>query len=341
MIFIHYSEAAKAAINNILQLAPDIPVILLASRLDKGFIAPMFDKIKKVIYKPIYASKIIGAIIDILSNSEEASKPEKPEEELHLIPFSAEALVAEDNTVNQRLIALMLKEIGVYAVIVNNGLEVVESFKNKKYDIVLMDVNMPIVDGIEATAKILEMEKAKGLRHTPIIALTAKTIRGDREIILNSGMDDYLSKPISIKKLYGILYPFLKDTQKEKISIISEDHMAADINSNEYSIASTAGELGVSIEFLRNLIEQFINNFEKNCNNITKSLKDAEYDNICFEAHKLKGTAANLRFNDLAALLSQIETNARGKNNINYNELLDKVIVEFESLKKKLSFLHQ
>ncbi len=336
IIFIDYSSNSRDEIKSILQALPDIPVILIVSRLDKGFNAPIAGKITKVIYKPIYASKIIGAIIDILyNNKEQTANAEKNDEEVRRASFSADALVAEDNAINQKLITLMLKEIGVEAFIVSNGLEVINNFEKKRFDVILMDVNMPVMDGIEATAKILGIEKIKGMKHTPIVALTARTIRGDREILINSGMDDYISKPISINKLYSTLYPFLKNSQN---SVRNNNKHSESCNAKAlYDLNGTANELGVDIEFLKNLVEQFILNFEDYFIIISRSVKEMDFDTICFEAHKLKGTASNLRLKELAAHFSEIETNARKRNKINYKELLDVISNEFKLLKENFS----
>ncbi|MEN8147595.1 MAG: response regulator, partial [Campylobacterota bacterium] len=93
--------------------------------------------------------------------------------------------------------------------IATNGAEAVEMFKDKKYDLILMDANMPVLNGIEATSQIIEIEKEKKLEHTPIIALTANALKGDRDRFLAAGMDEYLSKPIDNGKLLEALQLFL------------------------------------------------------------------------------------------------------------------------------------
>ncbi len=178
IIFLDYFSNTRAEIKKIQEILPEIPLILIANRLDNEFIRPIISKTIKVIYKPVYASKIIGAIIEIVYNEKQQTHPEAPEEKKQKIDFNASALVAEDNAVNQKLIVLMLKEIGIEADVAKNGLEVIEKFNNRKYNIILMDINMPLMDGIEATEKIIEIEKLKKLIHTPIIALTAKVNNG-------------------------------------------------------------------------------------------------------------------------------------------------------------------
>ncbi len=113
-------------------------------------------------------------------------------------------LLAEDNTVNQRLAMRMIEKSGHSTVLAGNGREAVAMFKQDQFDLVLMDVQMPEVDGLEATASIRKLEQERG-GHTPIYAMTAYAMRGDEDICLNAGMDGYLAKPIRIEQLIGLL----------------------------------------------------------------------------------------------------------------------------------------
>ncbi len=118
-------------------------------------------------------------------------------------------LLAEDNRANQMFMKIILQKLNLKFDVANDGLEAIELFESKKYDAILMDENMPHMNGIEATKRILELEKQKGLSHTPIIALTANALKGDRERFLESGMDEYLTKPLKKDKLIKILEGFI------------------------------------------------------------------------------------------------------------------------------------
>ncbi len=117
-------------------------------------------------------------------------------------------LVAEDNSVNQRLATRLLEKRGHRVTVTANGREAVEALANQTFDLVLMDVQMPEMDGFEATAAIREKEKHNGA-HMPIVALTAHAMKGDRERCLAAGMDGYLSKPIRSQELDEILNTYL------------------------------------------------------------------------------------------------------------------------------------
>jgi len=125
------------------------------------------------------------------------------------INLEGEILLVEDNKANQMFMKVVLKKMNLKFDIANDGLEAIEAFKNKKYDAILMDENMPNMNGVEATKVILEIEKEKSLVHTPIIALTANALKGDRERFLKAGMDEYMTKPVDKTKLDKILVKYL------------------------------------------------------------------------------------------------------------------------------------
>jgi len=126
-------------------------------------------------------------------------------------------LLVEDNKANQMFMSLILKKFGLIFDIANDGVEAVESYKNDYYDLILMDENMPNMNGIEATKYILEYEQKSGVKHTPIVALTANALKGDRERFLEAGMNEYLTKPLDKDKLATILNKFL--VEKDEVTI--------------------------------------------------------------------------------------------------------------------------
>jgi CheY-like chemotaxis protein len=115
-------------------------------------------------------------------------------------------LIVEDNTFNQRVAASLLHKLGHEADVAANGREGVDKWRRVHYDLVLMDCQMPVMDGYEATAEIRAEETAA--RHTPIVALTALSLSGDREKCLDAGMDDYLTKPVHLSELQNAIERF-------------------------------------------------------------------------------------------------------------------------------------
>jgi len=126
-------------------------------------------------------------------------------------------LIAEDNSINLKLIEKMFtKYKNITIEKATNGQEAIDKFMNDKFDIILMDIAMPVLDGMNATKKIIEYEEINSLTHTPIIALTANALKGDKEKFLSVGMDEYLTKPIKEEVLFDMLYKFGIVPNKEK-----------------------------------------------------------------------------------------------------------------------------
>jgi CheY-like chemotaxis protein len=121
---------------------------------------------------------------------------------------SLRVLIAEDNLVNQRLVTRMLEKRGHFVVVAGNGREAVEALEKESFDLVLMDLQMPVMDGFEATTAIRKKEGDRGI-HVPVVALTAHAMKGDREKCLAGGMDGYLTKPIRPHELDELLGNYL------------------------------------------------------------------------------------------------------------------------------------
>ena len=114
-------------------------------------------------------------------------------------------LLVEDNILNQRITTFSLKKFNHEVDIANNGLEAVNKYRDKNYDVILMDIMMPVMDGLEATTQIRKLEKEESMqRHTPVIAITANTLDNDREKCLATGMDEYMAKPFDMNRLNEI-----------------------------------------------------------------------------------------------------------------------------------------
>ncbi|MFW5793389.1 MAG: response regulator [Bacteroidota bacterium] len=149
--------------------------------------------------------------LPLLVSKEQATKNNnstaKPEKEKDTSTLSI--LVAEDDAINQMYLANFLKSNGWEVKTVSNGEKVLEEFKKNQYDMILMDGQMPKMDGFEATKQIRDLEKNNNKAHIPIIAITGYAIQGDREKFINAGMDDYISKPIDENKLLNIIKKYL------------------------------------------------------------------------------------------------------------------------------------
>jgi two-component system, sensor histidine kinase and response regulator len=181
-------------------------VIMLTSRGQPGDGARCKDLgINAYLLKPVKTSELLWAIQTVLE-----IPIDKPASELitrHTVRESQEGLrilLAEDNVVNQRLAIRLLERDGHTVKMVSNGEEAIEAFDSESFDLILMDIQMPAMNGFEATAEIRKREQTTQTV-IPIVALTANAMEGDRERCLAAGMNDYVSKPIQIEELNAVI----------------------------------------------------------------------------------------------------------------------------------------
>lgn len=189
-----------------------IPAVVLTSVGAWGE-KKIFKKLGNIAYmtKPVKQSVFFDSVINVLGASEEKRNPIQDNNIDHLkrlkeLPSSTNILLAEDNLINQRVAIALLKKAGINIDVAQDGNEALIATRNKKYDLILMDVQMPKMDGLEATLAIRKELSAKDL---PIVAMTANAMKGDKEKCLAVGMNDYLSKPIRPKELYSTLETWL------------------------------------------------------------------------------------------------------------------------------------
>ena len=181
-----------------------IPLVLLSSAGSQGGRAEMQEStFAAALVKPVRQSQLFDVLTAVLAEKKASPKVQK-EAAAAVEPLNLRILLAEDNSTNQKLALRLLGKWGCRADAVASGREALDALAQAPYDAVLMDVQMPEMDGLEATAAIRRREAAGG-RRIPVIAMTANAMQGDRERCLQSGMDDYVSKPIRSQELYGKL----------------------------------------------------------------------------------------------------------------------------------------
>jgi signal transduction histidine kinase/CheY-like chemotaxis protein len=221
----------------------------------------------------------------------------------------ATALIVDDNELNREVIALLLQEVGINSEFAENGLIAINKITIYKYDIVLMDVQMPIMDGLQATSEIRKLDNFKQL---PIVALTANTAPECIANCLTIGMDDYLSKPIDPNVLWAMLIKWIKTheimgqtlSQDSAISI-KIDPLIPSINGLDIT-DGLKRVLNNKIVYL-SLLRKFINNQHDFPNSIRSSLDKHQWHQAELLAHTLKGVAGNIGANKLSAKADILE----------------------------------
>ncbi len=219
-------------------------------------------------------------------------------------PLRGRVLLAEDNPVNQEVAKAMLQRMGLDMTIANNGQEALALIDRLSFDLVLMDCQMPVMDGFEASRRIRQREQTMGLNPLPIIALTANAISGDREHCLAQGMDDYLSKPFSQLQLNQTLSRWLP----EKDSTPVESSTSGKIEIDQQVIRQLR-ELRVGL--LPKIIGLFRGASPALITQLHQAVAAGDANLLYKTAHNFKNSAANLGLLDLAAACRDCEASAR------------------------------
>jgi CheY-like chemotaxis protein len=228
-------------------------------------------------------------------------------------------LVAEDNVINQQVALSFLERLGYRADVAANGMEVISSLRRQPYDVVLMDVQMPEMDGLAATRRIRRLPPAElAARIQPrIIAMTANALKEDCEVCLAAGMDDYLSKPIQAEELTSAL----NRCQPGRVQRPEPPQHAAEgakpaPGSPEVLDAWTIERLRVGLgpeadQMLPGLIERFYRDGERLLKQARQALEQGQAENLRRSSHSLKSTSATFGAKTLSAVAREIETMAR------------------------------
>jgi CheY-like chemotaxis protein len=201
-------EKVKPSIIDALANLDKSKLVVIANITNRSKLEEMGILPDNIIFKPVTLTKLKNVLNRTISSTPQLVDETLPTRETK---FDAKVLVTEDNIINQKLIKRILEEHGMTVDLANNGLECFEKRRSNDYDLLFMDIQMPVMDGIEATHEILDYEEDEDVPHVPIVALTANALKGDRQRFLGEGMDEYITKPIETSELLYVLNKFLSD----------------------------------------------------------------------------------------------------------------------------------
>lgn len=282
----------------------EIPMILYTSLSKRG--DALLSKQKGFtgyLTKPIKKQELLDGIaiaINGVSNDMENKFISK-----HLIKETkfdskAKILVVEDSELNIKLILNIFKNANLSCDIAVNGKEAIESFKSGKYDIILMDCELPEVDGYEATRKIRELEGRS--EHIPIIAMTANVLNEDKQKCYDAGMNDYLSKPINIKDFYDKIAKYI---EIESVSN-SEKELLNEEDSN-LIIKKIMQDLEFSLEEANEMLSKYLEIMPKKISELQQELNNDNFSDMSQIVHKIKGSSANLRISKMVQICEELK----------------------------------
>ncbi len=238
-------------------------------------------------------------------------------------------LVAEDVELNQYLVRHIMESWGFTVDVVNNGREAVDRIQENNYDLVLMDIQMPEMDGIEATRAIRQLgDPVKAA--IPIVALTANALKGDSEKYMAAGMNDFLPKPFNEQKLFLVISNNLKTSTKEAIPMSETNIPVTEGQDKLYDLSMVQTIAGGDADFVKRMVELFIQTVPPSLNDIQRETEQQNWQQVSKLAHKMKATIDSMGITRIKDVVRTIETNGKK------GEQVDKIPAQVQEVVKVL-----
>jgi len=287
--------------------------------------------------KPISERALEEAVLALwVRESESSAAPASATVSLDRVPSKPDVriLLAEDNFTNQVVTQALLGKLGFQAQIVTNGTEVIEALQKASWDIVLMDCEMPGMDGYEATRRIRSRQAVTQNPEIPIVALTAHALTGDRERCLQAGMDDYISKPVDPKRLAEVLAKWLVVPvgAGRKIRIDPPPQAAETIFNKEALIRRLSGDE----ELAHRVVAGFLRDLPGQLSLLKRLIDSGDAQGARRQAHSLKGAAGTVSADAMRTLCSSIQAAATKGDLREASTLLSRLEEQFEQLSTAL-----
>jgi len=279
------------------------------------------------VVKPLGATELVGVILNALGiQKPETEMSAKAQPKAIRIPSrSLKILVAEDTLFNQKFIQRLLDRWNHQITLVENGRQALDTLYNDSFDIVLMDVQMPEMDGLTATKEIRNL-KSK-IRRIPIIAMTAHAIKGDRERCLEAGMDEYVSKPIDSDKLFDAIETL---TRTSGASDRAQDESAK--LDKEMLLKAFDGDWS----FLKEVVEVFLSDYPRLLDNLRRAFEQNDSDTLMRAAHSLKGMLKNFQAETAAEVAFELEKKGQAESFDGVPEVIDNLAGQVADVDKTL-----
>ena len=297
----------------------------------EGSVLPMPEWIEGELYEPFGDLALCTELAQMWGLAEE----EQIEEESGNLQFDARILMVEDNETNRLILEQILITLGCTVNHAANGLEALDMLRRQAFDLVLMDIQMPVMDGLTATRRIREREASHGLPRQRIIALTANALAGDRDMCLQAGMDDYVAKPVTIGSITTAMLRWLPATRvesgdsgngQEGPSTASRSAQ----NAHSFDFSDLRQSLGKKAEqIIPNLVSAYIKEGSSHIDTLSHATEQLDLAYITRIVHNLKSSSAALGLKEFSALCKEAETAARNQMSDEVKKLLPDIVREF------------
>jgi len=312
-----------------------LPLIMLSSSMQQGVDA---DEVGFSAYltKPIKSSQLYNVLVSVVGSDGQAAVVERTSTKSQFDSdlgkrYPMRLLLAEDNTVNQKFALRVLERMGYRADVAANGLEALEALDRQWYDTILMDVQMPELDGLAATKRICQKWPNKNSR-PHIVAMTANAMQGDREMCLAAGMDDYISKPVQVKELQAALEragEWTKSRVQSDTARVSAEVSAPADEPVDPKVLAEFREL----DMLAEMVEAFLEEAPELLDRIRAAVAHNNADELRQAAHTLKGSGGNMGARVVQKISLTLEQKGRAGTTEGAAELLPQLEKEYERAK--------
>ena len=293
--------------------------------------------------KPVRCRELMGVVVPALRErywSETESAPlltrHTVRKQLEPCDTKVRVLLAEDNVTNQQVAVGILEKFGIEVEIARNGEEAVEAVRRRSFDLIFMDIQMPLMDGLEATKRIRGMHAASGEPAVPIVAMTAHAMEGDRERCIEAGMNDYLSKPVKPAAMFAMLRKQLpaKDLLPCTYTASSAvDDKKVDADVSVWNRTPFYDRLLEDRELAHRILEDFLIDIPSQIRQLRATLKKGDSEGARRRAHAIKGAAASVNGESLRLAALELERRALAGEQQELAFLADRLEASFEDLR--------
>ncbi|MBF0383418.1 MAG: response regulator [Magnetococcales bacterium] len=296
--------------------------------------------------KPVNPSLILDSIMNVFSldGGGVKAKSQTKARDVDAIKgiLGAKVLLAEDNQINQQVATELLEGNGLVVTVVNNGEEAVEAIKNTSFDVVLMDIQMPVMDGMEATAAI---RKDSRYEKTPILAMTAHAMAGDREKSLAGGMNDHITKPIDPDKLFDSLVKWIpaKNRGGSLPTQTQGEQKEEELPDNLHGIDINEGlkRVGGNKKLFKKLLKEFFHDYKDVIASIRSTIQKGDFIDVQRTSHTLKGVAGAIGAENLYQAALLLETGIKDEKATEYQTLIADLNKALTPILNGLESLHE
>jgi PAS domain S-box-containing protein len=309
---------------------------------DQGELSRSNKKVQQeqclVLSKPMVQSELFNAMLGFVSGKTRSLLEQQVQSETQHEIIDARILLVEDNYINVVVAKGLIEMFGPTVDVAENGEIALALLRKRRYDLIFMDCQMPVMDGYQCSREIRADQSGQFDNQIPIIALTAHAMRGDKEKCLDAGMSDYLAKPVESESLYQAMCRWLNietdfaDESNTSVSLVGTNVTDMKNDSEVFDKPLFSHRLMGDESLMKQVVENFLADMPQQLADIEEAGREGERDAIAKLAHKIKGASANMAAEEMSACAQQLEQAAKEGDQEKFHELIEQLSHSFQRL---------